>query len=307
MASLDLVANKFEATTGARAYDQIAWSAPPISKLVAVGGEGVHAIRHLGSSTKGTLQTRSRGDWRPDSLLLARRSCGMFEARAGGEFRSSTLARDLCCYLPHGTDADLEFPSLSQALILHFPPGFLNAHMDRSVDDALEPLLGFRNPALASIMGIVEQELASPGFGNDLMLDGLYRCIASVLARGPERRECAQPDRILISPVRLRRVLDYVDANLAEKITLKQLADVAGISMFHFTRIFKKTMNETPYQYVRTRRLLQAQLLIDGSKHSLVEISLLCGFANQAHFTAAFVKETGMSPGKFRQIVRPHN
>lgn len=296
-------ASKFNAATGATAFDQISWSAPPISKLIAAGSDGVQAIRHLGSDVEGTLQTRSRGNQRPDSLMLAKRSCGVFEARVGGSFKASKLARDLCCYLPHGADADLEFPSLSQALVLHFPAGFLARHIDPSHRQGLDPLLGSYSPSLATIMGMIERELAAPSFGHELFLDGLYRCVAPILARASELPRRPTPDRMYISPAKIRRVIDYIEANLANKITIQDLANVAGISMFHFSRVFKKAVNQTPYQYVRSRRLLRAQTLMESDRHSLAEIGLSCGFANQAHFTSAFVKETGMPPGRYRRAL----
>lgn len=119
----------FTAETGAISYDHISWSAPPISRLIATADNGVRVLRHLGSATTDTLQTRSKGNLRHDSLLLARRCIGAFEAHGGGAFKSSDLTRDLCCYLPQGVDADLEFPASSQALILHFPSGFLSARL----------------------------------------------------------------------------------------------------------------------------------------------------------------------------------
>lgn len=293
----------YTAATGASGYDAVSWSAPPISKLVAIGGDGVHAIRHLGTHAKGTLQTRSRGDHRPDALLLARRCGGVFESRAGGEFKASQLARDLCCYLPHGIDADLEFPSHSQGLILHFPAGFLARQLESFADPCLEPVLAFRNPALAAIMGMVEQELAAPSFGHELMLEGLYSCISASLAKRRDQPGRFTPERLHMSPAKLRRVLDYIEGNLAQKITIKELADVAGISMFHFCRVFKKATNQTPYQYVCSRRLLNAQLLMANGQNSLAEIGLSCGFSSQAHFTNAFLKETGMPPGRYRRMM----
>lgn len=295
---------EYRSATGSPGYDHISWSAPPISKLVAIDHQGVQAIRHLGSLAKGTMQTRSRGALRPDALLLARRSGGTFEARVGGGFKSSSLERDLCCYLPHGADADLEYPTFSQGLILHFSPGFLARHFDPSDAVSLDPALGFRNAALANVMEMIEQELASPGFGHDLYLEGLYRYVAAALARTSLPPSRVTPDRLHISPFKLNRVFDYIEAHLADKITTKDLADVAGISMFHFCRVFKKTVNESPYQYVRSRRLLRARTLMESERHSLADISLRCGFANQAHFTSAFVRETGMPPGRFRRALQ---
>ena len=303
MSSVKATPMNYAAATGARSYDEISWSAPPISNLVAVGSDGVQAIRHRGSNVKGTLQTRSRGNQRPDSLMMAELGCGVFEARAGGAFKASQQSRDLCCYLPHGIDADLEFPSRSRALVLHFPPGLLARHCFAVSPGVSDPVPGFRDPALGKLMVMIEQELLSPGFGYDLLLEGLYRCVASVLARASEQPLTSTQDRLHMSPVKLQRVRDYVETNLAEKLTIKELADVAGISMFHFARVFKRTTNLSPYQYVRSRRLLRAQSLMEMGQISLVEIGLSCGFANQSHFTSAFQKETGMSPGRYRRLL----
>lgn len=292
----------FAAATGAQAFDAITWSASPICRLVAVGSDGVQAIRFLGSDAKGTLQTRSRGDQRPDSLMLARRPVGTFEARAGDVFKASPLVRDLCCYLPHGVDGDLEFPSGSRAIILHFPPGLLARYMNAAFAAQLDPAPAFRDAALANLVAMIEQELAAPSFASDLLLEGLYRCVASSLAR-LSAPPAPAIDRVTIGAARFGMVTDFVEANLDTKISIQQLADVAGISTFHFSRLFKQATGQTPHRYVRSRRLLRAQALIEAGA-TLVDVALSCGFANQSHFANAFAKEMGMSPGRYRRLRR---
>lgn len=290
------------ASTGASGYDDIAWSAPPISRLVGQSTEGVKAIRHLGCEGSGIVQTRSRGDRRPDALLLARRPCGIFEGSVDGRFKSTSLTRDLCSYLPHGVSANLEYPALSQGLILHFPPGHLARHVDEGMRNRLEPAPVFRNRDLAVVMLMIEQELANPGFGQDLLLDGLCRCIAIWLAREFGGVTALKTDRIHISVAKVRRVIDYVESNLGNRILIEDMANVAGISKWHFARAFKKSTGQSPYQFVKSRRLLRAQSLIERCDSSLADIALQCGFANQAHFTTAFNQEMGMPPGRFKQL-----
>lgn len=291
----------YQAMTGSSGYDSITWSAPPISRLVAIGDDGVQAIRHLGAETRDSVRTRARDGCRPDALLLARQSHGMIEMRAGDEFRRTPLARDLCCYLPAEVDAEMEFPASSQALILHFPRDMLRKHAHG--EDAEGPLLGFRDPQTAAIMEMVEQEMLHPGFAHDVMLDGMHRCIAARLARQRRHVEVEADERIHISPARLRRVVDHVEANLAGHVSLKDLAAVAGVSMFHFSRVFKKAVGQTPHRYLSTRRLMHAQMLLADESRSIVDISLSCGFSNQSHFTNAFLKEVGMPPGRYRRTI----
>jgi AraC family transcriptional regulator len=67
--------------------------------------------------------------------------------------------------------------------------------------------------------------------------------------------------------------------------------------------VFKLATGETPYHYLRTRRLERARMLLADDTMPLAELALECGFANQAHFTAAFSREVGISPGRYRRAV----
>lgn len=110
-----------------------------------------------------------------------------------------------------------------------------------------------------------------------------------------------QCERIYLSPPKLKRVIDFIDAHLHDNIGLNDLAAAAGLSANHFLRVFKLATGETPYHYLRTRRLERARMLLADDTMPLAELALECGFANQAHFTAAFSRELGISPGRYRR------
>lgn len=152
-------------------------------------------------------------------------------------------------------------------------------------------------------MEMTERELANPSFGHDLMLDGLYRCIASALARNATDHHGDLPDRYHISPTRLRRVIDYIEAHLSTKLTISELAEIADLSKYHFIRMFKQSTGQSPYQYVVSRRILEAQRLIANSGMPLADIAVRCGFANAAHFTSAFARETSVPPSQYRKSI----
>ncbi|NEV01041.1 helix-turn-helix domain-containing protein [Bradyrhizobium uaiense] len=112
-------------------------------------------------------------------------------------------------------------------------------------------------------------------------------------------------DRAPSSPAlddqRLRRVMQFIDANLHNPIRLKDLADVANLSPFHFARAFRKATGESPHRFVRGCRLEKAkQLLIEGNE-TLAEVSLICNFSSQSSFTRAFTRAFGAPPGAFRK------
>jgi AraC family transcriptional regulator len=103
---------------------------------------------------------------------------------------------------------------------------------------------------------------------------------------------------------RLRRVLAYIEEHLAEDITVADLANVACLSIFHFTRAFAATMGVPPHRYVSQRRLESAKVMIATGRASLREIALDCQFSSESSFTRAFRRAIGMTPAAYRQTLR---
>jgi AraC family transcriptional regulator len=115
---------------------------------------------------------------------------------------------------------------------------------------------------------------------------------------GRPRKFLETNDRI--DHARLRRAVDYISANLDEEITLAQLAEVAGLSVFHFARTFTRAMGVSPGRYVSRMRLEKAMAEIAAGKLSLAEIAFKAGFSSQSSFTTAFHRMTGLTPGEYR-------
>jgi AraC family transcriptional regulator len=110
-----------------------------------------------------------------------------------------------------------------------------------------------------------------------------------------------------VDQVRIRHVLDFISAHLAEEITLAELAQVAGLSIFHFARMFARAMGASPARYVSRLRLENAMAEIAAGKLSLAQIALNAQFSSQASFTRAFRRATGVTPGEFsrgRRLMR---
>lgn len=99
---------------------------------------------------------------------------------------------------------------------------------------------------------------------------------------------------------RLKRVVQYVDENLTEKITLQDLATVAGLSRMHFAAQFRAAMGMRPHEYLLKRRIERAEELLKQAEVPLVEIALTVGFQTQAHFTTVFKRFAGDTPYQWR-------
>lgn len=100
---------------------------------------------------------------------------------------------------------------------------------------------------------------------------------------------------------RLKKVLAYIDAHLGEALSLKELAEVAGLGQCYFSSMFKKSLGIPPYRYILLRRIERAKQVLQQDDLSLSEIALHCGFADQSHFTRLFHKWVGMTPRAFRE------
>lgn len=99
---------------------------------------------------------------------------------------------------------------------------------------------------------------------------------------------------------RLKRVVQYVDERLGAKITLEDLAKVAGLSRMHFAAQFRAAMGMRPHEYLLKRRIERAEELLKRAEVSLVEIALTVGFQTQAHFTTVFKRFAGDTPYQWR-------
>lgn len=100
----------------------------------------------------------------------------------------------------------------------------------------------------------------------------------------------------------LEQVRAYIDQHLHSPLTLDELAQVAGMSQFHFCRVFRDNAGLTPHQYILARRLDQARRLLwanrghAGAPQSMLEVALACGFSSPSHFAAQFKRHTGQTP-----------
>lgn len=98
----------------------------------------------------------------------------------------------------------------------------------------------------------------------------------------------------------LRRARDYIDRHYLTDLDLDELAQVAGVSKFHFVRSFESAYGETPIRYLTRRRIERAQDLLRNANLSVTEICLLVGFASLGSFSVRFTQLVGECPTDYR-------
>jgi len=102
---------------------------------------------------------------------------------------------------------------------------------------------------------------------------------------------------------RFAPVIDYLRANLSRRLTLDELAAVAGLSPFHFLRSFQAHYHATPQQMLMALRLFEAKRLLAAGQ-APAQVALAAGLTDQAHLTRAFSRRYGVTPARYQKQVR---
>jgi len=102
---------------------------------------------------------------------------------------------------------------------------------------------------------------------------------------------------------RFAPVIDYLHANLSRRLTLDELAAVAGLSPFHFLRSFQAHHHATPQQMLMALRLYEAKRLLAAGV-APAQVALAAGLTDQAHLTRAFSRRYGVTPSRYQKQVR---
>src|SRR5262249_9342511 len=112
------------------------------------------------------------------------------------------------------------------------------------------------------------------------------------------------PHRSGLPPALTRRICEYIDSHLEEKISLDALAAMAGLSADHFAHAFRQSGGLPPHNYLLRRRVEAAQHMLHDTDQPLSQIALAAGFSDYSHLARHFRQLTGMSPATARWTQR---
>src|SRR5262249_37542467 len=155
---------------------------------------------------------------------------------------------------------------------------------------------------LASLVTAVNAERIAGFPSGQLFLDSVEQAIASILVDGYAlRQRPACEYRGGLGPARLRRVREFVHANLEEELNLKEMAQSVGLSTAHFSQMFRKSTGESPHGFVLRRRIERSKEMLRAGEGRILDIAIACGFKTQQHFARVFRKLCGASPTEYRE------
>lgn len=177
---------------------------------------------------------------------------------------------------------------------LYFDPASLADELRvRFAETGQKPSLYFRNAALEASLRKLETAVINE-YGS-AHLESLCLVAMEELLQASSARITGR-----LGTAHLNQLLDYVEANLADDISIGDMAASLGLSRFHFSRMYKAATLETPYQFLLRRRVERSKNLLQSSTLSISEIAQSCGFRTVTQFEDAFGRIVGVRPRTFR-------
>lgn len=176
--------------------------------------------------------------------------------------------------------------------------------VDRLRDEIDRPIMAFCNERLTRGLAELCHEAVMPDNIFDLFAEGWASQALAHIARAARplyARSTSTVRRGGLSGRNMRRLEEYVRANLARPISVSDLSSIAGLSKRHFLRAFRETAGITPHRYVVGLRIEDAKRLLCETDDSVTAVALASGFSHSHHFSTSFRQATGMTPSAFRQ------
>lgn len=168
-------------------------------------------------------------------------------------------------------------------------------------DRKLAASLNVENGYIRSLMLRMVNEVLEPGFASALLVELLATALLVEIRRHFDRLDYEDPATGGLGHDQLRRIrerLEEEDANNTVSVT--DLARQQGISVRHFSRLFRESTGKTVSEYAAEIRLNRAKALLSNSDSLIKEIAFECGFQSASSFSSAFRRATKLTPQQFR-------
>lgn len=165
------------------------------------------------------------------------------------------------------------------------------------------PRFGILDPLLEQLALALVDALRSGAIKDGLYIDTTAQMVAVHLARmhSVQARTGQLPPVPVVSRQRMRQLIDYIEANLHDHLTLEAMAAQVGMSPLYLARAFKTAVGQSPHQYVLMRRIERAKELLRNTDMPLVDVALSVGFSSQSHLSHWMHRQTGVSPAAYRR------
>lgn len=165
----------------------------------------------------------------------------------------------------------------------------------------LRDISGFEDPQLVTLLQCLREEAERPK-ASKLFTRGVAQALCIHLARNcVELDNSSSKEASSLPAFKLRRITAWMAEHMAQEFSLALLAEQAGMSEYHFNRLFKRAVGIPPSQYQIKLRIDAARRLLRETEMTVVTIANEVGYSNPSHFSRIFRKDTGFSPSDYRR------
>jgi AraC family transcriptional regulator len=226
--------------------------------------------------------------------------------RRAGKYHCGLSVHGDIDIIPPGIASRWELQEKDTALILSVAASLLNmTALECGVDPARVEIVNrfqMRDSQMEHIGWALKAEIESGCRSGWLYFDSLGAALAAcLLDRHSSLSRASRIESQGMSGRRLREVLSYVEDNLSRELSLKEIADVAGLSVSHCNAAFRKSVGMPLHQYVIRRRVDRAKTLLSEGELSISQIAVEAGFAHQSHLAYHVRRLLGVSPMSLRE------
>lgn len=225
--------------------------------------------------------------------------------RRGGERLAGATRSGTITIIPEGHEGrwDIAGP-IGVSHVFLSPERLADCAMQIAGGQPVELLarVGFEDPAAARIMELLGRDAALADASARLFVEQATDLLVTQLLRGHSSFSALQaPERRGLADWQVRKVTGYMRDHLDEPIGLDVLADLVGLSRFHFCTAFRLATGSTPHNWLVGLRIERARQLLTQPELPITSIALAVGYETPSSFTASFRKLTGVTPTAFRQ------
>ena len=227
-----------------------------------------------------------------------------YEVRTAGKWLHYTAEPGTTFVLPRGTVDELRWSGPTHRIAVALHPSLLLGAIDETIGQNHIELTEHWNAVDHHIMSVLlalttDLDAGSPA--GRLYGESLANALAVyLLSRYAVQRRVPMVPKGGLPRCRLKRVLDYIGDNLAEDVSLSDLAELAGMSAHHFAELFKRSMSCTPHRYVLQERIGRAKTALRDPRCTVLDAGAISGFANPSHFSRMFRRFVGVTPSRFQ-------
>jgi AraC family transcriptional regulator len=239
-----------------------------------------------------------------DFLHLVLRGSAKYEVNTGGRTLRFAGGPGTLFILPRGTVDEITWKGPTRRIAAAINSRLLTKALDESTDETdieLTEHWNLTDRHISALLVEMTADLEDDSPAGQIYGESLANTLAVyLLRRYAVRRQTPTVYKGGLPRHRLKRVLDYIADNLAEDLSLSQLATVAGMSPHYFSVLFRQSMGRAPHSYVLLQRIKRAKQQLRDPERSVIQTGLEAGFQSPSHFARVFRKLVGASPSRFR-------